>query len=99
MPHLAVWEAASGRGVVIVGRELALRDASEFEGEEPGTDGALRGAGTLVAQSADIASLCSVALDSAVRGRGDDFRGIAAAASKLMAKCSRDLDAAMGLMD
>lgn len=82
-----------------MGRELALRDASEFEGEEPGTDGALRGAGTLVAQSADIASLCSVALDSAGKGRGGDFRGIAAAASKLMAKCSRDLDAAMGLID
>ena len=80
-------------------RGLALRDASEFEGEEPGTDRALRGAGTLVAQSADIASLCSVALESAARGRVDDFRGVAVAASRLMAKCSRDLDAAMVLME
>lgn len=76
-----------------------FRDSSEFAEKEPGTDEALRGVGTLVAQSSGIASLCAVALDAAAKGRGSDVEVVAMTAAKLMAKCSRDLDAAIWLMD
>ena len=80
---------------------IGLYHASDFAGLAEDSWEAKNAAWTLVAQASELTLICAVALDDAacgIEGKGYDPGQVAAIASRLMFKCSEDLNAAAGLI-
>lgn len=86
----------------MISRKRGMQDAIDFVDEEPGSKRAMEGASALTSQSAGIAALCALALDSVVcdgRDAGPEATEIAVTASNLMMKCWDDLTVAASIMN
>ncbi|PNV66701.1 hypothetical protein [Enteroscipio rubneri] len=79
-----------------------LFGASDFERDEPGCDGAVLHALSLIDQSAGMALVCAGAIERAAEGCGScdcQLADMACIVSRLLRKCGGDLAAAVRLID